>query len=192
VTNPYALRRHSFTDYARFEPENFSKDGCLVHFFYLLLFIHIVWRRAREPILQSQAIHIKLFRSSFNSDIIRTQNTHKHPCLRGIRTHDPSVGAGEDSSCLRPRGHCDRRLFSVWLLRSAAPSSIRLCGQVRPLCSGELTQIWMVLVRAQPCKKRGWPTAVQQLDYIPNGLFIDTVSEASNQSDWTIVFMNKI
>jgi hypothetical protein len=25
-----------------------------------------------------------------------------------IRTHDPSVWAEEDSSCLRPRGHCDR------------------------------------------------------------------------------------
>jgi hypothetical protein len=26
----------------------------------------------------------------------------------GIRTHYPSVRAREDSSCLRPRGHCDR------------------------------------------------------------------------------------
>jgi hypothetical protein len=26
----------------------------------------------------------------------------------GIRTHDPSVRAGEDGSCLRPRGHCNR------------------------------------------------------------------------------------
>jgi hypothetical protein len=26
----------------------------------------------------------------------------------GIRTHDPSVRATEDSSCLSPRGHCDR------------------------------------------------------------------------------------
>jgi hypothetical protein len=34
----------------------------------------------------------------------RTQTSM--PC--GIRTHDPSVRAGEDSSCLRPRGHCDR------------------------------------------------------------------------------------
>jgi hypothetical protein len=24
----------------------------------------------------------------------------------GIRTHNPSVRVGEDSSCLRPRGHC--------------------------------------------------------------------------------------
>jgi hypothetical protein len=29
--------------------------------------------------------------------------------LSGIRTHDPSVQTGEDGSCLRPRGHCDRQ-----------------------------------------------------------------------------------
>jgi hypothetical protein len=28
--------------------------------------------------------------------------------LSGIRAHDPSVRVSEDSSCLRPRGHCDR------------------------------------------------------------------------------------
>jgi hypothetical protein len=28
--------------------------------------------------------------------------------LSGIRTHDPSVLASEDSSCFRPCGHCDR------------------------------------------------------------------------------------
>jgi hypothetical protein len=32
--------------------------------------------------------------------------------LRGIRTHDSSVQAREDSSCLRPRGHCARRRIS--------------------------------------------------------------------------------
>jgi hypothetical protein len=29
--------------------------------------------------------------------------------LGGFQTHDPSVRASEDSSCLRPSGHCDRR-----------------------------------------------------------------------------------
>jgi hypothetical protein len=29
----------------------------------------------------------------------------------GIRTHEPSVRAGEDSSCLKPRGHRDRPIF---------------------------------------------------------------------------------
>jgi hypothetical protein len=42
----------------------------------------------------------------------QTQNklTHIH-ALSGIRTHDPSFSASEDSSCLRPRGHCDRRQY---------------------------------------------------------------------------------
>jgi hypothetical protein len=35
-------------------------------------------------------------------------NVHRHPCLIGIRTHDPSVWAGEDSSCVRPLAHCDQ------------------------------------------------------------------------------------
>jgi hypothetical protein len=34
-------------------------------------------------------------------------NTDIH-ASSGIRNHDPSVQAGEDSSYLRPRGHCDR------------------------------------------------------------------------------------
>jgi hypothetical protein len=35
---------------------------------------------------------------------IQTPNIH---ALSGIRTHDPSVQASEDSSCVRSRGHCD-------------------------------------------------------------------------------------
>jgi hypothetical protein len=38
---------------------------------------------------------------------INAHNTDIH-ALSGIRTHDPSIRASEDSSCLRPRGHCDR------------------------------------------------------------------------------------
>jgi hypothetical protein len=39
---------------------------------------------------------------------IQTQNkrTDIH-ALSGVRTHDPSVPANEDSSCHRPRGHYD-------------------------------------------------------------------------------------
>jgi hypothetical protein len=29
--------------------------------------------------------------------------------MSGIRTYDPSIRAGEDSSCFIPRGHYDRR-----------------------------------------------------------------------------------
>jgi hypothetical protein len=31
---------------------------------------------------------------------------HRHSYLKWNRTHEPSVWAGEDGSCLRPRGHC--------------------------------------------------------------------------------------
>jgi hypothetical protein len=37
------------------------------------------------------------------------RNTDIH-ASSGIRTHDPSVRASEDSSCLRPHGHCDRHM----------------------------------------------------------------------------------
>jgi hypothetical protein len=36
----------------------------------------------------------------------RRINAHRHPRLLWVSTHDPSVLAGEDGSCLRPRGHC--------------------------------------------------------------------------------------
>jgi hypothetical protein len=36
----------------------------------------------------------------------------------GFRTHDPDVRAGEDISCLRLRGHCDRRPFFVHTTRN--------------------------------------------------------------------------
>jgi hypothetical protein len=40
-----------------------------------------------------------------------TQNKHiRIHTLSGIRTHDPSVRAGEDILCLRPHGHCHRPL----------------------------------------------------------------------------------
>jgi hypothetical protein len=37
-----------------------------------------------------------------------TPNIHTQ---NGIRTHDHSVRVSEDSSCLRPRGYCDRLAF---------------------------------------------------------------------------------
>jgi hypothetical protein len=40
----------------------------------------------------------------------QTEQTHTDiHALSGIRTHDYSVRTGEDGSCLRPRGHCDRQ-----------------------------------------------------------------------------------
>jgi hypothetical protein len=40
-----------------------------------------------------------------------TEKTHTDiHVVSGIRIHDPSVRASKDSSCLRPRGDCDRQL----------------------------------------------------------------------------------
>jgi hypothetical protein len=42
--------------------------------------------------------------------------------LSGIRTHDPSVRASEDSSCLRPCAHCDQ------LFQFLATQYLNICG----------------------------------------------------------------
>jgi hypothetical protein len=47
--------------------------------------------------------------------------------LCGIRTHDPRVPASEDSSYLRPRGHCDR-------ISSSLLSKILYAYPVRGIC----------------------------------------------------------
>jgi hypothetical protein len=39
-----------------------------------------------------------------------SENSDVH-ALSGTGTHDPSVRASEDSSCLKPRGHCERLAF---------------------------------------------------------------------------------
>jgi hypothetical protein len=44
-------------------------------------------------------------RPLFTHNATRTQDIH---ASSGIRTHDLSVWTGENSSCLRPRGYCDR------------------------------------------------------------------------------------
>jgi hypothetical protein len=50
--------------------------------------------------------------ATYTQNNANTEKTHTDiHALSGIRTHDSSVRAVEDSSsCLRPRGHCDRRL----------------------------------------------------------------------------------
>jgi hypothetical protein len=46
----------------------------------------------------------------------------------GIRTYNPSVWAGEDSSSLHPRGHCDQQ-FKV-VLEDKINSSVKLSGRL--------------------------------------------------------------
>jgi hypothetical protein len=47
--------------------------------------------------------------ATYTQDNTNRINAHNIHAPYGIQTHDLSVGAGEDSSCLGPRGHCDRR-----------------------------------------------------------------------------------
>jgi hypothetical protein len=47
--------------------------------------------------------------ATYTQNNANTEYTHTDiHSLNGIRTHDPSVRAGEDGSFLRPLGHCDR------------------------------------------------------------------------------------
>jgi hypothetical protein len=53
---------------------------------------------------------------------INANNTDIHD-LSGIRTHDPSVRASEDSSCLRSRGHCDRPCYLLRISKYTGAST---------------------------------------------------------------------
>jgi hypothetical protein len=44
--------------------------------------------------------------------------------LSGIRTHDSNVQASEDSSCIRPRGHCDQHIHIRILLNKEFQKNI--------------------------------------------------------------------
>jgi hypothetical protein len=52
-------------------------------------------------------------------------NTDIH-ALSGIRAHDPSVRTSEDSSCLRPRGQCDRHVLQYLLYVKSRTRSSKL------------------------------------------------------------------
>jgi hypothetical protein len=69
----------------------------LGRFFSFLIFYTV----GRTPWTEDQPIARPLHTHRINAH----KNIH---ALREIRTQDSSVPANEDSSCLRPRGHCDR------------------------------------------------------------------------------------
>jgi hypothetical protein len=73
-------------------------------------------------------------------DYVETEKTHTEHTQTSIRTHDLSIGVGEDSSCLRPRGHCDRQTY-IW---SRNPrNALHITSRVCPLtCVG--TQVNLV------------------------------------------------
>jgi hypothetical protein len=57
-----------------------------------------------QPVIRPLPTHRKTQTQNKSTDIHASS---------GIRTHDPSVRAGEDGLCLRSRGHCDRRNGSI-------------------------------------------------------------------------------
>jgi hypothetical protein len=59
----------------------------------------------RRGISPSQGLYLQTEKHNHR---INAHKTNIH-ALSGIRTHDPSVRASEDSLCFRPLGHCDRR-----------------------------------------------------------------------------------
>jgi hypothetical protein len=71
-----------------------------------------------------------------NQPIARTLPTHRHRInanihtLSGIRTYDPSVRASEDSSCVRPRGHC-ARLVPIYTAKCKAEEGAYILRKIR-------------------------------------------------------------
>jgi hypothetical protein len=71
--------------------------------------VSVSWSFTQSVGLLGRGISPSQGRYLHTQDSTNTELTHTDiNASRGIRTHDPSVSAGEDSSCLRPRGHYDR------------------------------------------------------------------------------------
>jgi hypothetical protein len=68
---------------------------------------------------------------------------HKHRIIhasRGIRTRDPRVRAGEDGSCLRPGGHCNRRETDLLHTKLTFPFPVTIIGHLQLLDSNYTEQ----------------------------------------------------
>jgi hypothetical protein len=65
---------------------------------------------SRQDSLDGGSAHRKAATYKQNNTNRINAHTDIH-ALSGFRTHEPSVRASEDSSCLRPRGHCDGQLY---------------------------------------------------------------------------------
>jgi hypothetical protein len=69
----------------------------------------ILYTVGRTPWTEDRSVSRPLPTPEEHKHGINARNTDIH-ALSEIRTQDPSVRASEDSSCLRPHGHCDRLL----------------------------------------------------------------------------------
>jgi hypothetical protein len=75
---------------------------------HLLQFRNLIYTNGRTPWTRDQPVA----RPLPTQRTTHRKNAHTDiQVLSGIRIHDPTVRASEDSSSLRPRGHCDRPPF---------------------------------------------------------------------------------
>jgi hypothetical protein len=100
-------------------------DIICIHIFHSSMTLQLFVRPL--PLLQFRRLFYTVGRTLWTGDqpvaiplptrsTTQRQNINAHTdfnVLSGIRTHNPRVRASEDSSCLRPRGNCDR-LASGW------------------------------------------------------------------------------
>jgi hypothetical protein len=92
--------------------DNFSHSSMVLQPFFgpwLLQFRNHIYTDVRNPWMSNLNTGQYRQRESAHTDI---------HALIGIRTHDPSVWASEDSSCLRPRCQCDRMYLDSTCVKS--------------------------------------------------------------------------
>jgi hypothetical protein len=96
----------------------FSSSSSFFFFFFFFFFFGSTALVGLSPFFSS-LIYTQSRRTAWTSDqpVARSLPTHTTTqtqthtdilALSGIRTHDPSVQASEESVCLMPCGHCDR------------------------------------------------------------------------------------
>jgi hypothetical protein len=101
--------------------EIISRNGlhAYYYYYYYYCFTALFWALAAFSVYWSytQSIWLLGRRISLSQGRYLHTEQHKHrinahntdiPALSGIWTPDPNVQTSKDSSCLRPRGHCDR------------------------------------------------------------------------------------
>jgi hypothetical protein len=108
-------------------------------------------------------------------------NTHRHPCLEWIRAHDPSVRAGEDDSCLRRRGHSERR--SIYLEQGKMNVwYVYIEGWIGPRSeSWDMSIICGIYFEANICAQ--WKYDIVGMVFRFNGILCPKCLEGASSSD---------
>jgi hypothetical protein len=108
---PFFMRRGGYDPPARGFTELFSM-ALPVHSrpWPLLQFRNNFYTDGRTPWTSDQPVARTLPKHRITQTYNKRMHTPDTHVLSGIRTHDSSVRASEDSSCFRPRGYCDRQV----------------------------------------------------------------------------------